>query len=420
MKIDRASEFPQLRDREVYADWTGAALPPVSLISKFATFLTSHLLGNPHSSHRASQTASDMVAATREKILLYFNAPADEYDVIFTPNATGAIRILEHFVFRGGELLLTADNHNSVNGLRETARRDGGVVRYAPINDDLTIDEDALVRMLDFARTDGNKLFAYPAKSNYSGTLHPLEFVEMAQKRGWYVLLDAAAYNANCRLDLGQVKPDFVPVSFYKMFGFPTGLGCLIIKKSAYTVLDKKWFAGGSIGMVSVVSDYFTHDLGASKFEDGTISFQMIPAIINGLTFLEGLGNRQRYVMTLSRQVYDGLQELKIGNASFIIHSPRGADTVACAVRKGDEYVRVRKFEEFASERGVHVRAGDFCNPGANERIYGFVVDPNQPQYDAAPNGSIRISFGYANKVGDVSRIIEVAREYLTYLQEEE
>ncbi|KKR37762.1 MAG: Cysteine desulfurase [Candidatus Yanofskybacteria bacterium GW2011_GWF1_44_227] len=417
-KIDRTAEFPQLRDGEVYADWTGAALPPVSLISKFATFLTSHLLGNPHSSHRASQTASDMVTATRARILSYLNASSDEYDVVFTPNATGAIRILEHFVFRGGELLLTADNHNSVNGLRETAKRDGGVVRYAPINGNLGIDVDGLVRLLDYPRTEGgNKLFAYPAKSNYSGVCHPLELVGMAQERGWYVLLDAAAYNANCRLDLSAVKPDFVPVSFYKMFGFPTGVGCLIIKKTAYAALAKKWFAGGSIRLVSVATDYFTHDRGASKYEDGTINFQMIPAIMEGLEFLEEFGDRNRHAIALATQLRDELKGLAVGDALFVIHSPRGTDTVACAVRKDGEYLSVRRFEEFASERGVHVRAGDFCNPGANEQVYGFVVDPNEPQFDAAPNGSIRISFGYANVASDVSRILEVAREYLDHIQ---
>lgn len=41
----------------------------------------------------------------------------------------------------------------------------------------------------------------------------------------WYVVLDAAGFAATCPLDLSQWKPDFVPVSFYKIFGYPTGLG---------------------------------------------------------------------------------------------------------------------------------------------------------------------------------------------------
>ena len=431
-KIDRTAEFPQLRDGEVYADWTGAALPPVSLISKFATFLTSHLLGNPHSSHRASQTASDMVTATRARILSYLNASSDEYDVVFTPNATGAIRILEHFVFRGGELLLTADNHNSVNGLRETARRDGGVMRYAPINDDLTIDEDALVRMLDFARTDGNKLFAYPAKSNYSGTLHPLEFVEMAQKRGWYVLLDAAAYNANCRLDLSVIKPDFVPVSFYKMFGFPTGVGALLVRKDVFARMDKRWFAGGTILLVSVMADFYALEpAGPARFEDGTVNFQMMPAVTRGLRWLDTLGDRKVHANAIARTLRDGLLDLRVGDNSIRVHSPPDTSVVTFSVLRTGETVNAWEVEHAADEVGIHVRTGCFCNPGANERTMGYTVNEFEVVYNdgasandftleklrehsgGKPIGAIRASFGYANTLEDAHRILGFLREYL-------
>ena len=41
----------------------------------------------------------------------------------------------------------------------------------------------------------------------------------------WFTVLDAAAFVSTAPLDLGVHKPDFVTLSFYKMFGFPTGLG---------------------------------------------------------------------------------------------------------------------------------------------------------------------------------------------------
>ena len=47
----------------------------------------------------------------------------------------------------------------------------------------------------------------------------------MKRRGRWLVLLDAASYVSTCRLDLSRCTPDFVCMSFYKMFGFPTGLG---------------------------------------------------------------------------------------------------------------------------------------------------------------------------------------------------
>ena len=52
-----------------------------------------------------------------------------------------------------------------------------------------------------------------------------------AQERGWDVIVDAAAFVPTSRLDLSVWKPDFVPISFYKMFGYPTGIGALLARR---------------------------------------------------------------------------------------------------------------------------------------------------------------------------------------------
>lgn len=125
--------FPQIAEGQIYADWTGAALPPVSIIREYGAHLSTTLLGNPHSGHAPSRAAAAEMTVSREALLRFLNAPPDEYEVIFTSGATAAIRLLEHYRFNGGQLLLTADNHNSINGLRETARQAGAIVIYAAV-----------------------------------------------------------------------------------------------------------------------------------------------------------------------------------------------------------------------------------------------------------------------------------------------
>ena len=41
-------------------------------------------------------------------------------------------------------------------------------------------------------------------------------------------------------------------VSFYKMFGFPTGVGALVVKKSFLSQLERPWFSGGNVDVVQV------------------------------------------------------------------------------------------------------------------------------------------------------------------------
>ena len=103
-------------------------------------------------------------------------------------------------------------------------------------------------------------------------------------------LLDAAAFVPTNRLDLGRWHPDFVALSFYKMFGYPTGVGALLARKPALAKLHRPWFAGGTINVASVQADRFVLAAGSAAFEDGTLDFANIPAVELGLDLLESIG----------------------------------------------------------------------------------------------------------------------------------
>ena len=103
---------------------------------------------------------------------------------------------------------------------------------------------------------------------------HSLTWIEEAQERGWDVLLDSAAFAPTNRLDLGRWKPDFVPLSFYKMFGYPTGVGALIARRQALKKLRRPWFAGGTITIASVQGE------GWHYLIDGEAGFETVPSTI--------------------------------------------------------------------------------------------------------------------------------------------
>ena len=134
------------------------------------------------------------------------------------------------------------------------------------------------------------RLFAFPAQSNFSGVQHPLTWIERAHARGYDVLVDAAAFAPTNRFDLSRWKPEFVTLSFYKMFGYPTGIGALIARYEALEQLRRPWFAGGTIDVVSVQADEFRRARGTAAFEDGTPNFLAFPAIDLGLGLLESAG----------------------------------------------------------------------------------------------------------------------------------
>jgi selenocysteine lyase/cysteine desulfurase len=131
----RRTDFARLdRGGQVYLDYTGGGLYASSQLRDHMRLLESDVFGNPHSTNPTSAATTRLVERARACVLDFWGASPDEYVAIFTPNATGALRLVaEAYPFHPGDrFLLTFDNHNSVNGIREFARARGAETTYVP------------------------------------------------------------------------------------------------------------------------------------------------------------------------------------------------------------------------------------------------------------------------------------------------
>jgi len=440
----RAVEYARLDlGGHIYLDYTGGGLYAESQLRQHNRLLAEHVFGNPHSSNPTSIAATHLVEHAREYVLKFFNADPDEYLAIFTSNASGALKLVgESYPFPGGRYLLTFDNHNSVNGIREFAHARGAAVTYIPVAlPDMRVDPSQLDRELARPAKNGNNLFAYPAQSNFSSVQHPLEWVEKAHKQGWDVLLDAAAYVPTCQLDLSEVKPDFVPISFYKMFGYPTGLGVLIARKDALAKLHRPWFAGGTITVASVMGDKYYMADGASAFEDGTLDYLNIPAVEIGLKHIESIGYDviHERVHSLTGWLLDNLTSMKhsTGVPFARVYGPvstegRGGAVTVNFYDKDDQLIYHRLIEQKANEANISLRTGCFCNPGAGEVAMGVsrveldvcFTSPGHEErlsqddfrmcFDGKSMGAVRISVGMVTNFNDVQRFLSFSRGFLS------
>ncbi len=441
----RARDYARLNQLgEVYLDYTGAGLYGASQVEEHVRLLESHVFGNPHSRNPASALMSEWVERGRRDVLEYFHAPPEEYVVIFTPNATGALKLVgEAYPFTpGGLYLLTFDNHNSVNGIREFARARGAQIRYIPLSiPELLADKEQLTSALAEKPSGSDCLFAYPAQSNFSGAQHDLGWVEKAQAAGWDVLLDAAAFVPTNPLDLSRVRPEFVTLSFYKMFGYPTGIGCLIAKRSVLGKLHRPWFAGGTITVASVQGDrYFLAD-GPEAFEDGTVDFLNIPGVEIGLRHLRraGLDKIHTRVRCLSQWLIGELERLRHSNGRPLVRvygpgarGPRGGTITMNFFDAEGEVIDHLRIEELAARRRISIRTGCFCNPGGGEAALGlgaeelsacfhrvetehrsrFTLEDLRMCIDAKSTGAVRVSFGIASNFADAWRFAAFARSF--------
>jgi molybdenum cofactor sulfurtransferase len=432
----RDTEYARLDAQgQVYLDYTGGGLFAESQLSEHLELLRRTVLGNPHSVNPTSAAASELLDRARAAVLRYFNAPPG-YRVIFTPNATGAMKLVgEAYPFdAGSQLLLTADNHNSVNGLREFARASGAATTYVPCTAPLLrVDEDELTACLRVADQSRSNLFAYPAQSNFSGVQHPLEWIATAQSAGWDVLVDCAAFVPSNRLDLAAWQPDFVPISLYKLLGYPTGVGCLLVRERALARLRRPWFAGGTIAAVSVQGDWHIPADGEAAFEDGTVNYLALPAVELGLRYLEGIGidTIHARVRSLTAWLLDELAALRHANGGPVvqIHGPqttdrRGATIAFNFLRSDGRLVDIRIVDDRAAERGISLRTGCFCNPGAAEHAFGIPREALLRRAESSAlgdhlralgiesGGAVRVSLGLPTTFRDVHRFMRFASSF--------
>lgn len=427
----RDAEYSILDDQgQVYLDYTGGNLYTRSQVLKHQNQLLENILGNPHSTNPTSQRSTDLVSQARAKILSFFNAK--DYTCVFTQNASAALKIVgESYPFdEKSKLLLLSDNHNSVNGIREYCRSKNGTTQYVPLNyEDLQINEKHLSDLLEEKLAGHNNLFAFPAQSNVSGVKHDLKWIAYAQSKNYDVLLDAAAYVPTSRLDLSVYKPDYVSISFYKIFGYPTGIGCLLIKNSSYAKLHKPWFAGGTVTLVSVASqDKFLAN-GHERFEDGTLNYNNIPAIEIGLEYIESIG-MERITARVKSMIQYLIHELKRlhhdnGHPIVRIFGPdsldhRGGNIIMNFFDPADHVYAFKEIEDLANAQRISIRSGCFCNPGideinnciTNEEISNyFLTRDNGDYYDMIAflgkmRGSIRVSVGLATNKNDLDKFV--------------
>jgi len=437
----RATEYARLDAlQSIYLDYTGGGLYAESQLRQHMDLLRVNVFGNPHSFNPASSAMTELVEQARAYVLEFFNAAPEEYTAIFTPNSSGALKLVgEAYPFcAAGQYLLTFDNHNSVNGIREFARKRGADTTYIPlVLPDLRVDGAQLAKYFGMACADGHNLFAYPAQSNFSGVQHPLEWIEMAHASGWDVLLDVAAFVPTNRLDLGRWKPDFVPLSFYKMFGYPTGVGCLLARRAALAQLQRPWFAGGTITVASVQGDTHYLAAGAAAFEDGTINYLSLPAVEIGLRHLTTIGMDVIHarVTTLTGWLLAQLTGLRHSNGEPVlrIYGPvdtemRGGTLTMNFFDPQGKYFDHRLIELEAAQNNISLRSGCFCNPGGGEialeiskpeltacfrqSAQRLTLDDFQLCIDNKSTGAVRVSVGLVSNFDDVYQFVRFVKHF--------
>lgn len=444
-KVDeiRDLEYPMLVGT-TYLDHAGTTPYAKSAVESWTAELTTNLFGNPHSASAASQLSTRRVDDTRLKVLKFFKASPDDFDVVFVANATAAIKLVAE-AFRDNEdgfwFGFHADAHTSLVGCRELADRGSSCFQ----------DEESLEAWVSAMKcpdmsTDTLQLVAYPGQSNMTGRRIPMRYCKEIRKnvqgstRRVYTLLDAASLVSTSPLDLSDTlkAPDFTALSFYKIFGLPD-LGALIIRKaSAEPLLHKRYFAGGTVDGVALSEGgwHVKKPTLHGALEEGTLPFHNILALDHAMNVhqrlfgsMEDVSKHTRY---LARQARDFLRDARHANGQRVCdiysdwnETDHGPIVTFNLKNNLGSIISASEVEKLCIVKGIQLRTGGLCNPGGVARHLGLSIDQIRSNYNAGrrcggeselidgrPTGVIRISFGAMSTKADLHSFTSFIEEY--------
>ncbi|GAV05732.1 hypothetical protein RvY_15813 [Ramazzottius varieornatus] len=437
LPFDRDEEFPLLSEN-VYLDHAGSTLYARSQIDALCSQLQSNLFTNPHSGHLFSQNTAQEIAKVRNRILKFFHTDAAQYSVVFTSGATASMKLVAECFLYGtdGVFAHLAEIHTSVGGMREVARQRGAKVQHFHENDL----EPTSSFLSSLTAHTGKKLVAFPGQCNFSGRkYHAAAWTKRLHEVKCKVFLDAAALVTTSPLDLSKVNADFVALSFYKIFGHPTGVGALLVRNSVANTLRKTYFGGGSVEMSISELDFHVPRLNITdRLEDGTVNFNDIIALNHGFDAVERVGGGMtcisQRVFSLARYTFLRLRELRhhsgaqvaeiYHNGNFDSITEQGGVVTFNLKRSDSSFVGYSLVEKVMSSFKVHLRTGCFCNTGACQKYLslsaqalldnfhaGHVCGDNVDLVNGIPTGAIRVSFGYMSVQADADAFLQVIRD---------
>ena len=416
--------------------------------------MMSGLLGNPHSASASSQLSTRRIEDVRLRVLRFFHADPDRFDLLFVANATAGIKLVsegfrenEHGFWYGYH----KDAHTSLVGVREAARD-----AHHCFESDNEVQEwlDEGNNALPGDKSLG--LFAYPAQSNMNGRRLPLSWTSQlrSSKLGSHVysLLDAAALVSTSPLDLSDASkaPDFTVLSFYKIFGFPD-LGALIVRNESASALQRRsYFGGGTVEMVLCGKENWhmqKHGCLHEQLEDGTLPVHSIVALDSALNVHERLfGSPERVALHtgfLAERLYNKLAALRHHNGSKVCQIYKDPSSSYCDSRtqgpiiafnlrdgKG-EWVSNTEVEKLANIRNIQLRSGGLCNPGGVVSALGLAPWEVKRNFSAGhrcgneidtvggkPTGMLRVSLGAMSNIRDLETFTEFVEEFFVDYKE--
>ena len=252
----------------VYLDSANTGQKPASVIETVDDFYRRHNANVSRAVHALGSEATEAYEAVRGKLAAFANVRAD--NLVLCSGTTFAINLVAYSwalprLEPGDSILLTRmEHHANIVPWQLVAERTGANIKVAEIDEDGTLDLDALFA----AMTPDVKLLGVAHVSNVLGTINPVrEICREARRRGIATVVDGSQAMPHMPVDIAAIGCDFYAFTGHKMCG-PTGTGALWARREHLDAMPP--FLGGGEMIREVRFDGTVFNDPPHKFEAGT------------------------------------------------------------------------------------------------------------------------------------------------------
>jgi selenocysteine lyase/cysteine desulfurase len=361
---------------------------PGAVINAVVNVLKKLSVNAGRSSHTPAVEALALITSVREQAAAYFGAPAAE-NVIFTKNCSEALNMAILGTAReGGEILLTANEHNSVIRPCFELERMGKVrLKVIAPEENGGVCAETVEKYI----TERTYLVCVNYVSNVTGgTSQVREIAGLCRGKGILSLVDCAQSGGHLPMDMRGWGVNLVSAACHKGLLSPQGLGLLCINDAEVRPL---LYGGTGTESQSVYQPAALPE----ALECGTLNLPAIGGLDAAFKFLrvneEKMKSSLRHVFRL---LYDGLKK----NPTVTVYSYPNECGIVSFLANGYDSVYVG--DVLSSKFGIAVRAGLHCAPLAHKAA------------GTLQSGLVRASLSPFNTAAEVKSFLD-AVDFITY-----
>ncbi len=358
------ADFPILHQERspgvplIYLDNAATSQKPLQVIQALDDYYRRYNANVHRGIHMLSEEATAAYEEARSKVRKFINA-ASRREIIFTRGTTESINLVAQSWGRAnlnpGDVVLTTvmEHHSNIVPWQMLAAEKGFKIRYTPLRDDGTLDQDAFNQLLE---AGGVKLVTLMHVSNVLGTINPIAaMAQQAHAAGALVLVDGAQSVPNMPIDVQALGIDFLAFSGHKMVG-PTGIGVLYGRRDLLEAMPP-WMGGGDM-IARVRLEGSTWNELPYKFEAGTPTIAEAIGLGYAIDYLTHVGMEriQAHERTLIEYALERLAEVP----DLKVYGPQAPYKGAVATFSFAK-IHPHDLAQVLDVEGIAIRAGHHC-----------------------------------------------------------